>query len=192
LTRIPELTEIKNLRETLGLSQRQLARECNIQASFVNMIEKGHSDPSYKVLKKIFEYLDLKSHEKLDKLTTAKKICNRPLIAAKKSDNLEDTLKQMQNKDISQIPVLESGGCIGLVTEHSLVKFLGDNGTEKLASSRVKDVMEIPPPILDEDSKITKNIINLIHDSRCILVAEKGKPFGIITKIDLVRSLINK
>ena len=186
---IPKLSEIKKLREELSLSQRELAKLCDIQPSFLNMIENGHSDPSYKVLVRIFQILDAEAENKRGKLTSAKHICTRNIITAKKTDYVEDIIKIMKTKNISQIPVIESN-CIGMVTENSFVKFIRENGAEKLVMAKVKDAMEIPPPSLDVDAKITKNILDLLYDSRCILVTDKGKLYGIITKIDAIRSLM--
>lgn len=98
----------------------------------------------------------------------------------------------MKTKNISQIPVIDSNGCIGIVTENSFVKFLREKGAEKLVTAKVKDAMETPPPSLDVDSIITRNILNLLADSRCILVTDKGKLYGIITKIDAIRGLLKK
>ena len=188
MVRIPELSEIRKLRENLSLSQRQLAKLCNIQPSFLNMIENGHSDPSYKVFVRIFQVLDAEAEKKSNKLTSAKDICIKNLITAKKTDYIEDVIKIMKTKNISQIPVTDSTGCIGLVTENSCVKFLKENNTQVIA--RAKDAMEIPPPSIDAESKITKNILDLLGDARCILVTDKAKPYGIITKIDAIRSLM--
>lgn len=190
MARIPELSEIRKIRENLNISQRQLAKLCNIQPSFLNMIENGHSDPSYKVFVRIFQVLDAEAEKRLGKLTSAKDICARNLITAKKTDYIEDTIKIMKTKNISQIPVTDSTGCIGMVTENSFVKFLKESDTQTQAMARVKDAMEIPPPSLDVDAKITKNILDLLGDARCILVTDKAKPYGIITKMDAIRSLM--
>ena len=48
------------------------------------------------------------------------------------------------------------------------MRFLKESDSEKLGIARAKNAMEIPPPSLDVDSKITKNILDLLADSRCI------------------------
>lgn len=194
MARIPKLSEIKTLREEIGLSQRELAKRCNIQPSFLNMIENPKNDtaPSYDVLVRIFEQLDIESQKRLDKLVTAEKVCNTKLQTAKKSDYAEDIIKIMHERDYSQIPVIESGGCIGLVTENSLVKFLKEREHTPLVTTRVKDVMETPPATIDINTKITDKILDLLFDSKCLLVSENGKIAGIITKIDAIRGLMKK
>jgi predicted transcriptional regulator len=193
MVRVPELSEIKKIREELGLSQRKLAKFCEIQPSYLNMLENNpHSKPGYDVLVRIFKKLEEESQKGLDNLTTAGKICNKQLITANKNDFVEDIIKLMHSKDISQIPVMDSKGCIGLVTESSFVKYLKENGKEKLVTARVKDALETPPPTVDVNEKVTNNLLVLLNDSRCLLVTDQGRMCGIITKMDALRSLMKK
>ena len=194
MTRIPQLTEIKKLREELNISQRQLAKQCDIPSSFLSMIEnpKNNTKPSYDVLVRIFQELDSESQKNLGKLTTADKIYKKNLTSARKSEPAEDIIKIMHEKDYSQIPVLEGGGCIGIVTENSLVKFLQNRDHKPLTTTRVKDVMDTPPIVIDIHTKITENLLSLFDDSKCLLVAEDAKIVGLITKIDAIRGLMKK
>jgi len=194
MTRIPQLTEIKKLREELNLSQRQLAKQCDIPSSFLSMIEnqKNNTKPSYDVLVRIFQELDGESQKNLGKLTTADKICKTNLTSARKSDYAEDIIKIMHEKDYSQIPVLDGGGCIGMVTENSLMKFLQERTHKPLTTTKVKDVMDTPPIVIDISTKVTENILSLFNDSKCLLVSDNAKIVGLITKIDAIRGLMKK
>jgi len=191
---IPQLTEIKRLRELLNISQRQLAKQCDIPSSFLSMIEnpKNNTKPSYDVLVRIFQELDSESQKNLGKLTTADKIYKKNLTSARKSEPAEDIIKIMHEKDYSQIPVLEGGGCIGIVTENSLVKFLQNRDHKPLTTTRVKDVMDTPPIVIDISTKVTENILSLFNDSKCLLVSDNAKIVGLITKIDAIRGLMKK
>ena len=191
MTAIPKLEEIKVSREELGLTQKKFAKMCDIKPSLLNMIEKGNTKPSYDSLVKIFDVIERESEKSIEKLKTARKICVR-VSSVKKSDYIEDIIKIMKSKDFSQIPVIDSTGCLGLVTEHSILKFITNNGKEALHHAKAKDAMDISPPILDENQKITQRILNLLYDSKCILVSEQGKIIGIITKIDAIRGVIKK
>ena len=191
---IPQLTEIKRLRELLNISQRQLAKQCDIPSSFLSMIEnqKNNTKPSYDVLVRIFQELDGESQKNLGKLTTADKICKTNLTSARKSDYAEDIIKIMHEKDYSQIPVLDGGGCIGMVTENSLMKFLQERTHKPLTTTKVKDVMDTPPIVIDISTKVTENILSLFNDSKCLLVSDNAKIVGLITKIDAIRGLMKK
>ena len=67
-----------------------------------------------------------------------------------------------------------------------------ENGKEKLILAKVKDAVETPPPTVDVDEKVTDDLLALLNNSRCLLVTDKGSLFGIITKMDALRSLMKK
>ncbi|KEQ56930.1 Inosine-5'-monophosphate dehydrogenase protein [Marine Group I thaumarchaeote SCGC RSA3] len=192
MIRIPELTQIRKHREELKLNQRQLAKKCDIQPSYLNMIENGNCDPSYKVLVKISKVINSEMQKNLNKLITADKIFIKNLVTAKRGDSLDDTVKIMKRNDFSQIPVTDSHGCVGLITEDSMVNYIKTHGDISFSTVKVKDAMEVPPPSIDVDSKIDSSIMELLYDSRCVLVTNKGKLCGIITKIDAIRGLMKK
>jgi len=194
MVNIPMLQEIKVRREDLGIAQKQLAKLCDIKPSLLNMVEKGKAKLSYGNLVTIFRVLDKKAEESIENVKTAGEICIKNIITTKKNDYLDDIIYKMKSKDFSQIPVIDSSGCLGLVTEHSILKFILEKGTVTLerANPKVKDALEISPPIIDWDQKLSPRILDLLHESKCLLVSKKGKIIGIITKIDVVRSLIKK
>jgi len=90
---IPKLTEIKLIREELGLNQKQLAKLCGIPTSLLNMIEKRKAKPSYDNLVKIFDVLDIKEKKLLGKLKTAEQICTKNIQSIRKNDLIEDAQK---------------------------------------------------------------------------------------------------
>ena len=189
MSTVPELQEIKKRREKLGFNQKEFAKLCDIPPSLLNMIEKGNASPSYQNLVNIFNTLEQETEKRIDKLITAGKICIKNPTVVKKHDLVEDVIKKMKSRDFSQIPVVDSTGCVGLVTEHSILKFLKENGNEALSNARAKDVMEIAPPIIDWNQKITPRILDLLYDAKCILVSNQGQIHGIIAKIDVIGSL---
>lgn len=192
MIRVPELTQIKKHREELKLNQRQLAKMCDIQPSYLSMIESGSCDPSYKILVKISKVINSEMQKNLDKLIIADKISIKNLVTAHSRDSLDDTVKIMKKNDFSQIPVTDSHGCVGLITEDSMINYIKTHGEIPFYSAKVKDAMETPPPSIDVDTKIDDSIMELLYDSRCVLVTNKGKLCGIITKIDAIRGLMKK
>ena len=192
MIRIPELTQIKKHREEMKISQRKLAKMCDIQPSYLNMIENGNCDPSYKVLVRISKVINSEMQKNLDKLIIADKISIKDLVTANRTDSLDDTVKIMKKNDFSQIPVTDSHGCVGLITEDSMMDYLKNHGEIPFYAAKVKDAMEVPPPSIDVDTKIDSSIMELLYDSRCVLVTNKGKLCGIITKIDAIRGLMKK
>jgi len=186
---VPKLAEIKSRREELGFNQKQLATLCKIRPSLLNMFEKGNANPSYNNLVTIFDVLEEESEKRIEKLITAGKICTKTLTVVNRFDYVDDVIRIMKSKGFSQVPVIDSGGCAGLVTEHSILNFIKKNGTKELSKERAKNVMEIAPPIVDWNQKITPRILEMLYDAKCILVYDAGKIRGIITKIDAIRGV---
>jgi len=61
-----------------------------------------------------------------------------------------------------------------------------------LTTTKVKDVMDTPPIVIDISTKVTENILSLFNDSKCLLVSDNAKIVGLITKIDAIRGLMKK
>ncbi len=184
---IPKLEEIKQRREQLGINQRQLAKLCDIQPSFLNMIEKGNAKPGYDVFVNIFKVLDEQSEKVTENLRTASKICSKNLFTLSSHATLEETIKIMKLKNFSQIPVMDSSKCIGLVTENSILKYQLEHGADSISKAKTSAAMESPPPIIDWNQPLTQRVLDLLYDSRCILVSQEGKLEGIIAKIDALK-----
>jgi predicted transcriptional regulator len=79
-----------------------------------------------------------------------------------------------------------------MVTENSLMKFLQERTHKPLTTTRVKDVMDTPPIVIDISTKVTESILSLFNDSKCLLVSDNARIVGLITKIDAIRGLMKK
>lgn len=53
---------VKFYRNKKGISQQALAESCKVSTYYIGGIERGHNDPSLKVLAKIAESLDVPVH----------------------------------------------------------------------------------------------------------------------------------
>ena len=192
---LPALAEIKMRREALGLTQKELAKKVtdngtHVSRVLINMIENKDHYPNYKIVEVIFMVLDLmeisQRSEGKKKKTTAGEICNwngdMPLVTVN-SSNTMDTAHDLMGDDgqITQLPVLESGECVGLITQKSML----DNPKAK----NVKDAMIDKPIVIPEDMKITPGLIELlVPPQSCILVSQHNsrKLKGVIVAWDLL------
>lgn len=184
---IPKLEEIKQRREELKINQRQLAKLCDIRPSFLNMIENGNAKPSYDVFVNIFKVLDEQTEKITENLKTASKICSKHPFTLSRHATLEEAIKIMRLKNYSQIPIEEKQNCIGLLTENSALKYQLENGADSISKTKVTQAMEAPPPTIDWNQPITQRVVDLLYDSKCLLVNRDGKLEGIIAKIDALR-----
>ncbi|MEQ1891570.1 MAG: cystathionine beta-synthase [Planctomycetota bacterium] len=110
----------------------------------------------------------------------------RKLVAAESADTVADAILAMKEHGISQLPVLDEGRLVGIVTESDLLSKLVE-GYE--LSSAVAEVMfrKVHTVNVNDDAKVltelfTKDYVGLVVDDQKRLV-------GILTKMDLVDHL---
>ena len=186
---LPKLEEIKKRRQALKLSQEYLARKAGVTRVLISQIERNHHSPSYDTVDRIFTILETEENEVMKKGMTAGEICvPRPGTIKKQlvTVSSHNTIKTAESKmgsdgEISQLPVIDKGECIGLVTSQSILK-------KPPGAKIVKDAMISRPPTISEDTQITIQIKSLLDNSPCILVSDKktGKIKGIIVAWDII------
>ncbi|MEW5996392.1 MAG: CBS domain-containing protein [Candidatus Micrarchaeota archaeon] len=181
---LPSLNEIKKRRVSLGLTQGRLAKLAGISQSLVAKIESGKADPSYSNAGKIFEALD-SLHAKEEK--KAEQIMASPVLCAKPSEQVGRALSLMREKGISQLPVVDGGVVVGTISENAILSLL-EKGyrMEDVRKTAVSSVIEPSLPQVGRGTRYSA-VISLLKENPAILVVEKGKILGIITKADLVR-----
>ena len=186
---LPKLEEIKKRRQALNLSQEYLANKAHVTRVLISQIERNHHSPSYDTVDRIFTILEDEEKDVMKKGMTAGEICvPRPGTIRKQlvTVSSHNTIKTAESKmgsdgEISQLPVIDKGECIGLVTSQSILK-------KPPGAKIVKDAMISRPPTISEDTQITIQIKSLLDNSPCILVSDKktGKIKGIIVAWDII------
>lgn len=58
----PVATRLSVIRESLGLSQRELARQSGVSFGFISRIERGERAPSVEVIRQLAEALGVSAH----------------------------------------------------------------------------------------------------------------------------------
>ena len=175
-----ELSEIKKIRKSLGLTQTDLAKRANVSQSIIAKIESGKIDPTFTKTKKIFETLnDLENKEEIK----AEELMNKKIVSLAPDDNIKGSIKKIKKFGISQMPVIDDYKIIGLVSESTLLNALMDK-----KGKYVSDIMEETPPIVSKKASI-KVVSNLLRHYPAVLVSESGKLVGLITKADLLSKL---
>ena len=92
----------------------------------------------------------------------------------------------MKKYGISQMPVLEKDSIVGFLSESIVLNALM-NGKE----NKTRDIMEDVPPVIAKNASI--NIVSgLLKFYPMVLVTEKGKLLGIITKADIIKNFSSK
>jgi len=110
----------------------------------------------------------------------------RPLLHAASADTVADAILSMKEHGISQLPVLEDGRLVGIVTESDLLSKLVEGAS---LSSAVAEVMfrNVRTVHVDEDARVLTELF--AKDLVALVVDDHKHLLGILTKMDLVDHL---
>jgi predicted transcriptional regulator len=175
-----EISEIKRIRKKLGLTQSELASKSGVSQSMVAKIEAGVLDPAYSKTQKIFTALETFSKKKEQK---AKDIMQTRIISISPDAIVKDAIAKMKKYDISQMPVITDNNVIGVVSESVILNCLLEKKCEI-----VSEIMKDTPPIVDISTPLDV-VSNLLKFYQMVLVSQKGRLKGIITKSDVINKM---
>jgi predicted transcriptional regulator len=178
-----ELKKIKKMRQKLGITQIELAKIANVSQSVITKIERGKIEPSYTIAKKIITALEEQLANSKFELK-ARDICVRRIISVRENDRIKDALDLMIKHSISQMPVKKDKYFVGSISEEILIKKLSKIKKQYIT---VKEIMDEAFPTVPDDANLAliKELLKLYN---AIIVIKNGKPFGIISKTDLLKS----
>lgn len=175
-----DLAKIRPLRRKLGLTQKQLAYMAGLSQSMLAKMETGAVDPGYSSVQKVFAVLETAQKKEEPSISQCMK---RHLITASPSEGLKSVVRKMREHGISQLPVFSNGGVVGIVSESDILAAMV-SGKAKRAS----DVMTDVPPVVSKDTPV-KVVLGLLNHYPAVLVSERGKVKGIVTKSDVIACL---
>ncbi|OGI14449.1 hypothetical protein A3K63_04885 [Candidatus Micrarchaeota archaeon RBG_16_49_10] len=166
---------IREMRKEAELSQKRLAELVGVTQAHIAKIENERVNPRLSTVNRIMAVLSRSS------IVPCRKVMKRKIISLKPEDSLIDAANLMRSAEISQIPIMDKGLCVGSITDKGLIRQLGGS----MRKMRVREMMERPFPIIpaDDSVEIAKG---LLEHYQAVLVSERGKIAGIITKSDLL------
>lgn len=177
-------SEIRSLRIRLGLTQSELAERVGVTQAYISKIESGTADPRISTLEEISEALEEVAPE--DRIK-AGQVMNRPIISVAPKDKVKKVIELMVTHDISQIPVLQRRRQVGSISEDTLIRRISaGEDISDLVDLTVDDIMEDPFPTIGDGADVN-SLSPILEHEPAVLVLDKGKPRGIITKADLLR-----
>lgn len=178
----PDISTIKHKRGELNLTQKQLSSESGVSQSLIAKIEAKKVSPSYSIMKKIFETFESMEHKK-------EGICvgllSKKLISMKSTEKISKAAEIMKKHAISQLPIIDTR-LIGTISESAIYnKILEGEDKNKLFRQKVKTIMEDPLPTISASTP--KSVaMPLLKTNSAILLTEKDKIIGILTKEDFI------
>jgi predicted transcriptional regulator len=177
-----DISNLKKIRKQLDITQHNFAKKAGVSQSLIAKIEAGKLDPTYSKVKKIESALEiLTKHEQKE----AKDIMARRIISVNYNTKINQVIKLMTQNNISQVPVLDNSHVVGLISESTILT----KNPDEIQNLIAEDIQDYPPPIISINTKIDL-IKSLLKYYPLVLVKEKGKLVGLITKSDLIKSLI--
>ncbi len=126
-----------------------------------------------------------------ERLKTASEICSDIRISLSKHATLEESIKVMTFWNYNQTLVMDWPRCLGLITENSILKFQLEHGRDLMSKAKSIEAMESPPPIINWNQLITREILELLYDVKYLLVSKDRKIKGIITPMDALKERNN-
>lgn len=174
------LENIKRIRRNLNLTQKQLSSIAEVSQSLIAKIESGKIEPSYSKAIKIFSSLE--NFQKKESLK-ARHIMTKKIFCLSPDDSIKKAARIMSKNEISQLPVMKDKKITGLITESAILRNPNSN--------KIKDIIEDAPPIISINTPIS-TISHLILIHPMLIVQDRGKIKGVITKSDIIRKKFNQ
>jgi cystathionine beta-synthase len=112
------------------------------------------------------------------------------IVGVAPGQTVRQALRLMHLHDVSQLPVMDNGSCVGAVTESALSAKSLDDG--KLLDATVGQVMDAPFPIVDDQQSADSVAKLLSKSSPAVLVRTDGRLTGIVTRSDLLSYLMSR
>ncbi len=110
----------------------------------------------------------------------------RATITVGPTDVLTTAHNRLRNAGISQLPVIEDGKLVGLLTEDAIIQFVF--GKPELMNAPVQDAMQTAFIQLDKDSSIN-NLVAMLHVQPYAAVVDGDDFLGLITRSDVLNHL---
>ncbi|MBI5390173.1 CBS domain-containing protein [Candidatus Woesearchaeota archaeon] len=175
-----DLSYLKQLRRDMGLTQHELAKGSGVSQSLVAKIEAGEIDPRYSSVRKLEEFL---SRLKKGKEKTAGQVMTTKVVSIHSQESVKKAIERMRQHAISQMPVIDDGHVVGSLSETILLDAITKN------KEFVHEVMGDIPPLIPLHAPLSM-VLEILKVAPFVMVNEKGKFKGIITKADLLRGFL--
>ena len=107
------------------------------------------------------------------------------LIAVEPTTTVRTALGYVTEYDISQLPVVAEGDCVGHVSEGTLMARVLESSA--VLDRPVQELMDVPLPVVDSHVDLPTVSRLLSRQNPAVLVRRDGKIAGIITRYDVLR-----
>ena len=110
----------------------------------------------------------------------------RATITVGPTDVLTTAHNRLRNAGFSQLPVMDGGELVGVVTEDAIIQFVF--GKPELMNAAVSEAMESAFIKLDKDTSVN-NLVAMLHVQPYAAIMDGGTFLGLITRSDVLNYL---
>lgn len=181
---LPNLDEIGRRRRLLAMSQKELAKLSGVSQSMIAKIESGRISPSYLKTKAIFDMFE--SLERRNQLK-AKDVSHGKVVGLQAHEPVAKGVRVMRETGFSQLPIFSGNQVVGSLTEKVILQSLmSTTNPDELSKQPAERIMDEAFPTVSEETPLS-TVSALLQYEPAVLVAKRGRVFGIITKADLLK-----
>ena len=128
-----------------------------------------------------------RTHLSLHEMVAGKDSELPELVSVQPTASVRAALSTITSYDVSQLPVILEGECVGSLAEAELMATVIED--PELLDRPVESVMEGPFPVVDSHVDADEAATLLTRKNPAVLVRENGELKGILTRYDVVRHL---
>ncbi len=111
---------------------------------------------------------------------------SQSLITAAVDDRIADVIALLKQHGISQVPAVDRDGTLaGIVTEVDLLKHMLAAGNARSADEPIRGILRPPGEVYPAETPL-EAVLPAILDGQVVLLTDRDRPIGILTKIDVV------
>jgi len=128
-----------------------------------------------------------RSHRSIHDVVARKGTEAPELVTVHPTTSVRVALSTITSFDISQLPVVLEGECVGSLTEGELMATVIED--PELLDRPVESIMQAPFPVVDSHLNADEAARLLTRENPAVLVRDDGELKGILTRYDVVRDL---
>jgi cystathionine beta-synthase len=118
-----------------------------------------------------------------------------PVVLARTTDRVAEVIDTLQRYGISQLPVTERDddaieGIVGSIDERGLLERAYRDPS--VVERTVGEVMLRPLPLITDDASLDEAFQSLSDGAAALVVVARGRPAGMLTKLDLLEHLAHR
>lgn len=179
------IEDLRRLRRSAGLTQKQLADKAGVSQSLIARIERGSVDPRFSTVNRILTALRAPVPTR-----NAKDLMSYPVEGVNAKETVRSAIEKMKRTGFSQLPVLIEGMVVGSLHESAILERIArSSNPEHVLSGVVYNLMDKPFTTVSPHEEINKVVEILSSGEPALLVVQDGLPLGIITKIDVLAAV---